>query len=772
MEDSINIIDKSYRDIIAERIDVHLLIPKAIYDKRNKDKSWKYQKYPEYDINFMCISKDGTLGEIWKVGDLLLGLPPSKGKEILNLNIDINGNKLEQPLDSDNSIWRRTKIPNDFLLLERTYKRDMRVTKGIKRNDIRKKYVKDRNVLTEKYKEFIDKEFHRRTYGLFIKIDEDIIYLTGENYMFLNYYYLAEDKIYPNFRITAAHTWWHWEGVCADKDSWGELRLKSRRVAWTVEACSIALNKMTRTTYIEIPVVSETDRLAGKLFQGKIVNSFKYYPTYFIPLNYKPNEQATTKLEITFETDEQEVSNISVYPTKAVAYDSTKAKYGINDEVGKYTNTTFTEFRGNHRDCYFKGLTNIVGKGKFGSTAGEFANGGESYKYEFESANPLERDKLGRTSTGLIALFVDDCYTSAGFFDKWGYPIVHNPFEPIENEDGEILEYGAITAWNITAENKKKGKKSDYNNFLRQHPRTVDHAFRNEGGLNNDFDIDNLNDHFDHVNNLTEGQLNEVIYRGNLDWEGEKFNSKIIWKPNTKGRIQTTWIPDKEHQNKSVKINFHGKNLVAPANSDVGCFGVDSYDMIGNTKTGTGSDGSIVGFSKFNMKGAPSHSFFLIYKERPKKRDDFFDDVIKICVFFGMYALIESNKARLLEYMYDNGFTGYSLRRQDKKWKYLNDQEKLWGGIPSSTQVIEDQASGLKDYIVDNIGGENLDNDCKVYFKELIQEWIDFNINKRKEFDLGVASGMAKMGAQYSLKQRVYIGDNKSGGISFEDFLA
>lgn len=750
--------DRMYRGIIATEISPFSLMPKEDYKKKNDTKKWAYRRYPEYDPNFICISTDGTLGEIWQVGDLKIGLPSSEGKEILNID-----------KSDDDSVWQRTEIPRDFINLEVEFKRQMRKVKGLKRNDVKKKYVLDRDVLEKKHHKFIEQEQYRRKNGLFVKIDNQICYITGENYMFLNYYYLTEDKIYPNFRITAMHTWWHWEAVCADSQSWGELRLKSRRVAWTVEACSIALNKLTKVTYAEIPIVSETDRLASMLFTNKIVNPFQYYPTYFLQLTDDPNNKAKNNLEITFDTDQQEVSTISYYPTKDVAYDSTKATYSINDEVGKYTNVTFTEFRGNHKDCHFKGMTQIVGKGKFGSTAGSFANGGESYQYEFEEASAKNRDEMGRTNTGLISLFVDDCYTSAGYFDKWGYPIVFDPQEPIENEEGSWIEFGSISVWNMTAEKMKKGDKSDYNNFLRQHPRTPEHAFRNEGGVNNDFDIDNLNTHYDFLNNLTPMEKVERIFVGNLDWEGEEFNSKVIWKPNPEGRFKTTWIPDKDMQNKSHKINFHGKTIVAPMNNHIGAFGVDSYDIVGTTDDG--SDGTIVGYTKFNMVGAPSNSFMLIYKERPKKRNDFYDDVIKACVFFGFYALIESNKPRLLEYMYDKGYTGYSMRRQDKKWKDLKDYEKLWGGIPSSQPVIEDQASLLKDYIVDNIG-VNVEDECNVWFIELITEWIHFNLKKRKKFDLGVASGLAKMASQYQTRKRTTVDFFEGKGLSLKDFSA
>lgn len=734
--------DRSHRDIIATKINPLSIISPRDYNKKNKEKTWKYGKHTEYDKNFICISKDGSLGEIWKVGDLLIGLPSAYEKPVLN-----------SELPDKDSVWKRTEIPQEFVRLETKYKRDMRKNKGYKRNEIKAKYVQDKSDLEKKYQDFINLEFKKRKEGIFVKIDNEVMYLTGENYMFLNYYYLAEDKIYPNFRVTAVHTWWHWEAVCADKDVWGELRLKSRRVAWTSEVCSIALNKFTITRYAEIPIVSETDRLAKKLFTGKIVNPFKYYPTYFKPLIEQPNEKVKNNLEITFDTDDQETSVISFYPTKDVAYDSTKASpLSINDEVGKYTNVAFTEFRGNHADCHKQG-SKIVSTGKFGSTAGEFSSGGESFQYEFENASAKVRDKFGSTNTGLISLFVDDCYTMAGFFDKFGYPIVNDPVEPIENEYGDIIEYGSVTFWNAESEKKKLAKKSDYNNFLRQHPRTPDHAFRNEGGIHNDFDIDNLNTHEEHLKAIPDDVMVGKVFRGNLDWEGEPYKSNVIWIPNTKGKFYTTWIPPKDLQNQKSEKIFHGRRLIMPDNNHIGCLGVDSYDIIGQAGDGKGSDGAIVGYTKFSMTGAPTKSFFLKYKERPEKRDDFYDDVIMACQFFGMYALIESNKARLLEYMYDKGFTGYALRRQDKKWDELTKAEQKWGGIPSSTPVIEDQTSLLKDYIVDNVG-QNLETDCKVYFIDLIQEWIKLNPKKRKEFDLGVASGMAIMGAQYRVKQR------------------
>ena len=104
------------------------------------------------------------------------------------------------------------------------------------------------------------------------------------------------------------------------------------------------------------------------------------------------------------------------------------------------------------------------------------------------------------------------------------------------------------------------------------------------------------------------------------------------------------------------------------------------------------------------------------------------------------------------------------MTRPDKKWRDLSAHERKYGGIPSSTQGNKDQASLLQDYIVDFIGN-NMEDDCKVWFLDLIEEWIRFNVNKRKRFDKSVASQLALLANQYMPKQRtlVAVGSDKSG---------
>jgi len=256
-----------------------------------------------------------------------------------------------------------------------------------------------------------------------------------------------------------------------------------------------------------------------------------------------------------------------------------------------------------------------------------------------------------------------------------------------------------------------------------------------------------------------------------LHWKGEPYKSDVYWKPNPNGRFKTTWIPDKEFQNKSHRINFHGSEVVAPSNRHVGVLGVDPYDLIGKTADGRGSFGTIVGFAKFNGLGLMPHSFFLTYRERPNKRNDFYDDVIKACKFFSMEALIENNKHRLLEYMYDKGFTGYSMRRPDKKWKDMSFQEKKYGGLNANKWTIGDMASLLQDYI-DEFIGIDMEHENRVWDIDLVVDWMKFKINDREKFDLSVASMLALMGAKHGVKQRFSVPEKDRKQLNLSIFSA
>ena len=101
-------LDKSYRKSI-HRI-VHNYIPDEVIKKRNKEKSWNYGYHPIEDM--VVISKDGTIGQIIEINDLLIALP-SKVDNIRN-----------ELVKAQNQKWERYEVPTDLKDFDTLYNED------------------------------------------------------------------------------------------------------------------------------------------------------------------------------------------------------------------------------------------------------------------------------------------------------------------------------------------------------------------------------------------------------------------------------------------------------------------------------------------------------------------------------------------------------------------------------------------------------------------------------------------------------------------------
>jgi len=181
-----------------------------------------------------------------------------------------------------------------------------------------------------------------------------------------------------------------------------------------------------------------------------------------------------------------------------------------------------------------------------------------------------------------------------------------------------------------------------------------------------------------------------------------------------------------------------------PENEHIGAFGCDSYDISG-TVDKRGSNGALHGLTKFSMDDAPSNHFFLEYIARPQTAEIFFEDVLMACVFYGMPILCENNKPRLLYYLRRRGYRGYSMNRPDKVWNKLSVAEKEVGGIPNSSEDIKQaHAAAIESYIETYVGLKgNIYGD--MYFQKTLEDWAQFDINKRTKHDASISSGLAIM---------------------------
>jgi len=688
--------------------------------RMNKAKKWKYGYNKEHDI--VVVSKTGRIGDIYEIDGFQIALPLAP-KDVYSASKDIKKQKwsvLDYPkeLSKIKSIFDWEKHPDSF---------------------------------KETWVDRIDEEFKRRDEGFWFKNKGVDTYLTGSHYMYLQW--AKTDVGHPDFRESNRLYYLFWEGCKADDRCYGICYLKNRRSGFSFMASNETVNLATITSDSRYGILSKTGADAKKMFTDKVVPISMNYPFFFKPiqdgmdrpkteLSYKmPASKLTKKRMIsTLDLEDEERKGLDTTidwkNTGDNSYDGEKLKLLVHDESGKWErpNNLLDNWRVT-KTCLRLGKR-ITGKCMMGSTSNALDRGGENFQKQFNWSNVDKRNRNGQTTSGLYSLFIPMEWNYEGFIDEYGWPVFDTPTEKIYDPNGDIIDEGVISFW----ENEVEGLKDDQdglNEYYRQFPRSIDHAFRDET-KNSLYNLSKIYEQVDYNSGHTNAS---TVTTGNFQWENGIKDSKVIFSPSKQGRFNVSWIPNPSLQNNTTIKN----GAKYPGNEHLGAFGCDSYDISG-TVDGNGSNGALHGLTKYSMEDVPVNHFFLDYVCRPPTAEIFFEDVLMALVFYGMPILAENNKPRLLYYLKRRGYRGYSMNRPDKDWYKLSTTEREVGGVPNSSEDMKQaHAAAIESYIDTNIGVKEDGTYGSLYFNSVLNDWAKFDINNRTKFDAAISSGLAIM---------------------------
>lgn len=711
-------------------------IPEKILAKRNAKKDWEYGWDPEYD--FVVVSKDGTIGEVYNISGLRIALPLAPDK------VDYDGNK-----------WKATEIPKELSRIKTIFDWNRRD------NSFKSQWV-----------DYIEKEFDRRELGYWFINNEQKTYITGAHYMYLQW--SKTDVGHPDFRESNRIFFVFWEACKADSRCFGMCYLKNRRSGFSFMASSEAVNIATLAKDARIGLTSKTGPDAKKMFTDKVVPIANNYPFFFQPVR---DGMTTPKTELAFrvpaskitrknmhEENEEEIDGLDTTidwrNTADNSYDGEKLLYLVEDEAAKLERPMNIENGWRVRKTCLRLGARIIGKCMMGSTSNALDKGGENYKRIYYDSNVKKRNQNGQTISGLYSLFIPMEYNFEGYIDEYGHAVLERPEKPVRSAEGTWITQGVIEYWNNEVASLKANPDA-LNEFYRQFPRTESHAFRDET-KSSLFNLTKIYQQIDYNDSLIQ---DHVLTRGYFHWANGEKDTKVIWTPDKNGRFLVSWIPGPNINNNYITKN--GNRY--PGNEHIGAFGCDPYDISGATFGG--SNGSLHGLTKFNMTGAPSNTFFLEYIARPQTAEIFFEEVLMACVFYGMPILCENNKARLLYHFKNRGYRGFSMNRPDKHAHKLSFTEREIGGIPSSSEDIKQaHATAIETYIERFVGLDmegnyrQPDEIGDMPFNKTLQDWARFDINDRTKFDASISSGYAIMANQ----KHVYLPEKKESKISIK----
>lgn len=733
--------EDSQRDVQSSLYSINnSYIDKNVVNNRNKKKSWVYGYDEKYDI--VIISKDGTLGDIYNINGLHIGIPSTPE------NVHKRDKKQEL------QYWEAFEYPKEL----------QRIKSIFQWHNMPKEFK-------AKWVDYIEEEFDRREAGFWFMNNGLPTYITGSNYMYLQWTKI--DVGLPDYREANRVFWIYWEACKADYRSFGMVYLKIRRSGFSFMGSAESSNIGTITKNARIGILSKTGGDAKTMFTDKVVPIANNYPFFFKPIQ---DGMDKPKTELAFRIPASKITKKNMYDenqddiegldtsidwknTGDNSYDGEKLKLLIHDESGKWLkpDNILNNWRVT-KTCLRLG-SKIIGKCMMGSTSNALEKGGGNFKALFEDSRVSTRNSNGQTKSGMYSLFIPMEWNFEGYIDRYGFPVFRTPEKPVLGIDGAMIKIGAIDFW----ENEVSSLKNDpdaLNEFYRQFPRTEGHAFRDES-KSSLFNLTKIYQQIDYNDSLIKERF---LTRGSFHWlEGYK-HEKAVWTPDPRGRFLVSWLPPKHLQNRMDKRN----GVKYPGNEHIGSFGCDPYDISG-TVDGRGSNGALHGMTKFNMDDAPSNEFFLEYVARPQTAEIFFEDVLMACVFYGMPVLVENNKQRLLYHFKNNGFRQYSMNRPDKPFAKLSKTERELGGIPNSSEDIKQaHASAIETFIEKHVGmdleGTYRDPDemGSMYFTRTLEDWAKFDINNRTKFDAGISSGLAIMANQ----KHMYVAPKKESKIS------
>ena len=691
----------------------------------------KYKKFVSgynQELDCVIISKDGTLGDIYEIQGLKVGIPKTPNK--------IEGKEFKKT----DQYFRKKSKPESLNRIKTIYD-----------------FKSQGENIKESYYEYIDNEFNYRNDGYWFMCNGEPCYITGSHYIYLNWTKI--DVGSPDFRQANRIFFYFWEACKVDKRSYGMCYLKNRRSGFSFMASSECVNQATTSTDSRFGILSKTGADAKKMFTDKVVPISTNYPFFFKPiqdgmerpkteLSYKvPSRRLTRKTIKATTPAEGEIQNgldttIDWKNTGENSYDGEKLQLLVHDESGKWErpDNILNNWRVT-KTCLRLG-SRIVGKCMMGSTSNALDKGGDHFKKLYYNSDVTNRNRNGQTTSGLYALFIPMEWGFEGFIDKYGYPIFETPSEPVTGIDGELIFTGVINHWG----NEVEGLKNDsdaLNEYYRQFPRSEKHAFRDET-FNSLFNLTKI---YEQIDFNEEMAMAGHIAKGNFSWRKGINDTKVLWTPTKNGRFKVSWLPPVELQN-----NVFLKNGIKfPGNDGLGAFGCDPYDISG-TVGGGGSNGALHGLTTFSMvNDVPNTKFFLEYIARPQTAEIFFEDVLMACIFYSMPILVENNKPRLLYHLKRRGYRGFSMNRPDKLKSNLSKSEIELGGIPNSSEDIKQaHAAAIESYIEEYVG-KIKENHGNMFFQRTLEDWAKFDISKRTAHDASISSGLAIMACRKHL---------------------
>ena len=642
-------------------------------------------------------------------------------------------------------------------------------------------------------KEWVKTQFHKRKHGVWYLIKGQPIYFPGKYWMFLNYWHTESGKL-PEFRYYQLQYFWFWDMVCRDPNCYGAYFLKPRRAGFT----ELALFEMweyasrVRSKFCGMQNLSGDDAKADYL---RLVKGHDKMIWFFKPIN-SGSDRPQNGLRFEMPAEVNTANNVK---SKYGLFSADSDKVNILDSRITYESTQLGKYDGQRLHRYRMGEAGkqksfrmnpleqleiikpccseqmgmvITGKIVVETTIEDYESKTDSQSVSslliaqelWQQSEQSTTDKNGQTLSGLKGCFFNalDCAQ----VDEWGFP------KRVETESFIRNKLDTL-----------KGK--DRIQFARKYPLDVEDAFTPDVDVSL-FDAEVIGTRLKQVTNnqdcLGRNKIGGEAYRnpcvrGNLVWAVKDIKVEFI--PNDAGK----WIIEQRPIAPNKYVIQDGKKY--PASVHAYCSGTDPVDqkateVVAKHKSMAGiivkrrydvmEDGAIevevegdngekdIIIPLENIPQMKTRRYVCSYNHRPDDPEEYYEDLIKTCFYYGCKVLGEKQKGKnCIAYFAARGYYGYLDFASREVNTSTNNPKEPW--LPSSdgvvTQYIERLQIMVKKY------GMGINN------RDVLTNLRYFERSKRTRYDLTVAMGYAELADRQVTIQKT---DEEKGKLFIRKF--
>lgn len=598
------------------------------------------------------------------------------------------------------------------------------------------------------------REFLRRRNGVWFLNDGQPTYLTGLHYYYLTCYHI--DTGLPKYRDADLEVFYVFDLAAKDDHCYGTLLITRRRYGKSYLGGVRQLGTITSTKNAHGGIQSKTDPDAKKLFKRAIVAPWRKLPPWAKPLDDEASSNPDNALRFFAPTKKGAKAKLAKY-TVALdswidfdnslngAYDGEKLLDFLSDEIFKKQKND-PEQRWSIVRKMQKEEGIAVGKSLHTSSVEEIEDEGAARaRSMWNDSDPKTKDEFGETKSWLNRLFI--AAHRAYKVDKFGRDL------PIGRR---------------TLEAQRAAVQHDPVKYMaecRANPFTIEECLRGAGRTSL------LNLTAVHTAQDAIAQLAKpVVHRFDLtweDWNDRRVVKTVDNKVNGRFQIVSAALPGPERLNQahdagtvSTPLGFVTKWV--PTQDVFFAIGTDPFDkktalLAGGKKSG--SNAAAYAYRKLDsvveMERAeydennpiahwPTNGFMVQYINRPDLPSIYYEDMVMLSHLLGCSILYENQKDKILDHFINRGYEAFCINRPRTNGKAVSKKEKQTPGIAATEEVIGEYYERLMEFTF----GPLAEDWRRCPFPELLQDWIDFEIDNTKDYDPTVASGYTLMQAR------------------------